>query len=360
MKHILLFLFLSLILLSGCSPRINTDAMKQNRYDFNSAVIRSWDEQMLLNLVRMRYRDNPLFLEVGNVVASQSTKISGSLGGEVDFAPQNTGAAVVGAGREITLAPTVTYAPLQGEDFAKRMLSPIPPSTIFLLSQSGWSLERLLLCCVQTMNDVPNAVSASGPTPDFVPTYESFRDLSNAFRIVQRANGLQLTMNKDGQSLLLTFRNTGAPNVDSAVSAIRTILRLSTDDSIYIVSPNSIRNSGNEIALTGRSLLSVMYFLSQSVHVPEAHEKMGIVTVTRDEKGNRFNWDAVIGNVMTVHSSAAPPELAAVKIPYRGAWFYIADTDLTSKTTFTLLSFLFNLQAANKSGADPVLTYPVR
>lgn len=42
------------------------------------------------------------------------------------------------------------------------------------------------------------------------------------------------------------------------------------------------------------------------------------------------------------------------------AWFYIADNDLNSKTTFTLLSFLFNLQAANKSGANPVLTYPVR
>ncbi|MCC6395788.1 MAG: hypothetical protein IT282_02140, partial [Bacteroidetes bacterium] len=59
-------------------------------------------------------------------------------------------------------------------------------------------------------------------------------------------------------------------------------------------------------------------------------------------------------------TSNTEPRDAAVKVEYRDAWFYIADNDLNSKTTFTLLSFLFNLQAANKSGANPVLTYPVR
>jgi hypothetical protein len=60
----------------------------------------------------------------------------------------------------------VTYTPLTGEDFATRMLSPIPLDSIMLFDQSGWSVERLLLVAVQRVNDVLNPHTASGPTPE--------------------------------------------------------------------------------------------------------------------------------------------------------------------------------------------------
>jgi hypothetical protein len=47
------------------------------------------------------------------------------------------------------------------------------------------------------------------------------------------------------------------------------------------------------------------------------------------------------------------PDLALVAIPYRGQWFYLADNDLESKSTFMLLTQLFHLQAeaAKAAGA---------
>ena len=40
---------------------------------------------------------------------------------------------------------------------------------------------------------------------------------------------------------------------------------------------------------------------------------------------------------------------------YRGKWFYIADDDLTSQSTFSLLSQLFSLQAGQVKMAVPLL-----
>jgi hypothetical protein len=44
---------------------------------------------------------------------------------------------------------------------------------------------------------------------------------------------------------------------------------------------------------------------------------------------------------------------------HRGHWFYIADDDETSKSTFTLLNQLFALQSGDVEETKPVLTLPV-
>jgi hypothetical protein len=51
--------------------------------------------------------------------------------------------------------------------------------------------------------------------------------------------------------------------------------------------------------------------------------------------------------------------MAFVAIPYRGNWFYLADNDLDSKSTFMLLMQLFRLQAGSAKSIGPTLTIPV-
>jgi hypothetical protein len=58
--------------------------------------------------------------------------------------------------------------------------------------------------------------------------------------------------------------------------------------------------------------------------------------------------------------SSDEPKDAAVKIPYRGHWFWIADNDLSSKTTFNLLTYLFSLKAGSQDLRQPLLTLGVR
>ena len=51
-----------------------------------------------------------------------------------------------------------------------------------------------------------------------------------------------------------------------------------------------------------RSLLGVLYFLSQSVELPAPDVQAGLVTVTEDDDGQPFDWSKVTGKVMTIHS----------------------------------------------------------
>ncbi len=69
---------LLLALLPGCATRIGPSTIPAARFDYNEKIARSQNDQLLLNLVRLRYRDTPVFLDVGSVIAQYS--LSGSAG----------------------------------------------------------------------------------------------------------------------------------------------------------------------------------------------------------------------------------------------------------------------------------------
>ncbi len=346
--------------LAGCAADIVERAVHNDRMNFNEAIVQSWNEQLLLNLVRLRYRDNPLFLEMGGVIAGYSLRGSAVLGGGTTFQSPLTGDWRLNLGGEYTTSPTLTYFPLQGEDFATRLLSPISPSMILFLSQSGWSVERLFTLCVQQANEVPNAVSASGPTPDLAPEYERSHQVFEAMRTLQKKGLIEGALDKDGKTVLLYIRNNANGSTDPAAVKVRELLDLDPNAPMYRLVPSYVREGKDEIAVMGRSILSVMFFLSQAVEVPATHASQGKVTVTMRSDGTPFDWSQVMGRVFRVQVSPTEPDNAYVRVYYRDHWFYIADSDLNTKTTFSLLTYLFNLKAAGKGGQEPLLSYPIR
>lgn len=74
----------------------------------------------------------------------------------------------------------------------------------------------------------------------------------------------------------------------------------------------------------------------------------GLVTVTLDDDGQPFDWSKVTGKVMRIHAQEHCPRNAYVAVEYRGWWYYIADNDQSSKSTFSLLNILYSLQSANR------------
>jgi len=62
---------------------------------------------------------------------------------------------------------------------------------------------------------------------------------------------------------------------------------------------------------------------------------------------------------MRIRSSNGRPAAGSVSVEYRGHWFYIDDSDLSSKSTFSLLGQLFALQAGGGKAISPVLTLPI-
>src|SRR5206468_12814895 len=182
--------------------------------------------------------------------------------------------------------------PLSGEDFATRMLSPIPLDSIMLFEQSGWSAERLLLVAVQRVNDLFNAPTASGPTPERKPDYAAFADFAERVERLRLAGlvGLNWEMREHetqppGRNPRIWVRPPADPSSPLAadVAAVRRYLGLQPGKDEFTLTAFPFKRQPTEVGLRCRSLLGVLYFLSGSVEPPASDVEAGLVTVTEDE-----------------------------------------------------------------------------
>ena len=71
-------------LLASCTA-IGPRTVARDRFDYINALSESWKRQMLLNLVKLRYMDALVFLEVSSVVAQYvlETELEGGLSWDV-------------------------------------------------------------------------------------------------------------------------------------------------------------------------------------------------------------------------------------------------------------------------------------
>ena len=347
---------------TSCATRMGPRTIPSARFNYNETIARSLNEQLLLNLVRLRYRDTPLFIDVGTVVAQYSFSGRASASPIVNIEGKDQTEYGFGVSGSYSERPTITYEPLKGEEFAQRLLTPIAPVTLILLSQSGWSIERLLLCCVQRINDLKNAPSATGPTPSYLPENKDFRELAGLLRKLQMADVLNFRVTYKEEQRAMFFHLLRPSPEDpwkTEIEVVRKLLALSDRHELFRITSESLGRESDEIAVSGRSLLGVLFFLSQTVEPPQAHQDQGLVTVVIGSEGEPFDWATVTGGLLRVRSQDGPPANAFVRINYRGHWFHIDDRDLHSKATFNLLTYLFSLQAARGKGVSPLLTVPV-
>jgi len=346
-----LTLLIICIALAGCMSAGPT-LVSGSRTDYNVVLRQADDQQMLLNLVRLRYRDQAMFLEVSALNTQFS--ISNEVNANTEL---GQGDSFLGLGGKIVAqeTPTVSYTPLKGADFVQRVLTPISLDTLFLLDTAGWSSDRLLRLLVDKMNDVGNAQGANGPTPALAPAYEEFKRLSFLLRQL-RMDGLYTDAIFNNQPVLV-FEPEALDHAQ--YQEFTRILGLNPTKLVFPVTVAARSGGNNSIYLRFRSLVGVMYFLSQSVQVPEEDVVAGRVTVTRDAAGQPFDWQRVTEGILTIRSSTEPPDNASVAINYRNSWFYIDDSDLDSKSTFSLLGQVYQLQAGDAKSVAPVLTLPV-
>jgi hypothetical protein len=148
------------ILLAVCSS-IGPGTVPHDRIDYGSSIDNSWKEQTLLNIVKLRYADIPIFLEVAQVIAGYQLQsaVTGSftLGDfTASLIDRLTAAGTASAGSTYTDRPTVIYQPLTGVDFLKRLMTPIPPSSVLFMLQSGYSAERIMPIMLDSINGINN------------------------------------------------------------------------------------------------------------------------------------------------------------------------------------------------------------
>lgn len=169
---------------AGCSYIMPPQKIPMDRGNYLDAVATSWKEQLLSNLVRLRYGDTLTSLEMTNVITSYELAAGLSAGYPVAWHPlhgttgfRNT--VSVGGTVAYSDKPAITYVPTRGDALAKTMIEPLDPSRMLKSLQTGWYAGYIFSCCIESINHLRNR-SPSGDFPGdrgFYNLYQLFDEL---------------------------------------------------------------------------------------------------------------------------------------------------------------------------------------
>lgn len=349
------------LLLGGCAS-IGPRAIAVNRPAYNLAVQQTNDQELLLNLVRLLYRDTLYFTTVERVAASMDFNQSYNLGSVFSRSRPSLGRQTLNRslslGSTVSLndRPTVFYAPIEGERFVRQMMTPMNPQLLLMLVKSGWSIDRVFLVAVQDMNGLKNAPTAAGLRPSREPEFRAFQEAARLLRALQREQLLELATVpvSGGQGLELRFVRTAAERPETA--RLRELLGLAAGQDRFRIVTGVEAPDPNTIAITTRPLLSALSYVAQGIEAPLPHLLAGMVRRTVRADQSPFDWSELLHDVFQVHSSAEEPAEASVVIFYRGYYFFIPDSDLETKSTFVLLTQLMALHSAPPQ-SGPVMSF---
>ena len=170
-----IFVLAIAVTVSGCAS-ISGGVLRDSREQFNETAQTTNAEQLLHNIVRLRYGSSTYFLEISTV--STSATMAGSLG-----LAGNTASAAVGLSPNLVISPSLSYSqtpsyvfqPLTGEKLGRQLLRPVDMRTLALLRTAGWDLREILLVLVDSINGISNAPAATQFAPETVPENMEFR-----------------------------------------------------------------------------------------------------------------------------------------------------------------------------------------
>lgn len=340
----------------GCAG-VGPHTVSRDRFDYTSAISDSWKAQMLVNMVKMRYGDTPTFLDVASVINQYSVEsmvdLRLSWADPVTSAMTNTQSAG-GAVRYID-RPTITYSPLQGEKFARSLMTPIPPAAILSLIQANYPVDLVLRLCVHSVNGIRNRYGGSARArpadPAFYPLLEKLRTLQASGAI-----GLRVQKTNEKDATLVTIRGKLDAATDEDSLAVRKMLGLDLAAQDFTIAYAAVAKNDRELAILSRSVLEIIVDLASYIDVPAVHVEEMRVNATHLEEASS---GSAVSPLIRIHSSREKPADAFAAVPYRGYWFFIDDRDLPSKRMFSFLMFVFTLveKTDGKEGA-PIVTIP--
>ena len=340
------------LLCAACATSLGPQTIPRDRIDYGSAIARAGQEQMLTNLVKLRYADAPVFLEVSSIINQYALEGLVSAGASFPGATDRDSYTVGGTAR-FADRPTITYALLSGERFIKSLLTPVRPETVFSLVQTGWPIDLVFQHAVRAVNGIHNRsrtpLLAREPDPEFASLVAALRRIQAADAI-----GLRVEDQQEPGKLLLVFRSARVtPEVLADVRLVRETLGLKADADTFRLSFGSVPQTDQDVALLTRSMFEMMTELAATIEVPDRDIAEQRVTPTNRAQSE---GESALGPLLRIRSSEARPDESFVAVPYRDHWFWIDDRDFGSKRAFTFLTLLFELAQSGLVPTAPLVT----
>jgi hypothetical protein len=338
--------------LSGCAS-IGPPTVARDRFDYITAISDSWRAQTLLNMVKLRYGDAPVFLDVASVITQ--TGVTGLVGvtGSWWQHPFSSFAGVTAQGT-YGEKPTVTYLPMSGEKFARSLMTPIPPAAILNFLQGGYPVDLVLRLTVHSINGIRSrfgvGARAREADPEFYSLVEKLRNIQQSGEI-----GLRVKKTGDQTASFIVFGKKTTPAIEADRIDVRKLLGLDPQSNEFSVVYGSVAANDKEIAILTRSMLEILSDLASYIDVPatDVEQKRTFPSLAPE-----FSNGAPLPPLMRILSSPQKPDDSFAAVPYRQEWYWIDDKDFASKKLFSFIMFLFTLTDTGDKQGAPIITVP--
>lgn len=406
--------------LAGCrgmGPR----TIASDRIAYNDAIATSWKQQILLNIVRVRYGDMAEFIDVGAINNSYelSRTTQGNFGAGLlphNFVDNNLAFGWTGS-RSVSDRPSIEYKPQTGPEFTRNLINPIAPTLILSLIEGGTSADTVMDLAVESIHGIRNRQVGGG---EVKAEHDDFTPLLTALRIAHAEGDISFRFQpgddeRKTSDAFLTFHDTDPKK--GAVGVVRQKLEVQDPKVRELKVVFGTRPGGKgkdkkekaknkekdkekdkgelkkeekaEIALQARTALRVVVAFEKDIEKEKEAEKKlekekdmpelalqtrSVLRVMRSLSeyvqvpvshltDGRAPILAGVGTDprphLTVYSSCKKPCDSFAAIHYHGHWFWIEHNDDRSKRTISYLRTFLALADTGERVPGPVRTIRV-
>ena len=389
---------------AGC---MGSWTLRGTRLHYNESFSHTSSQELLLNIVRMRYGETPTFLDLPTINNATEAAVIGT-GAQPEATPLQ---GVFDGDFLLRDEPTLSYQPRRGGNLAESLTKPLK-AEMMLDIPPGNDSRTFLLAFIDSINGLRNSPTATSLVSRALQPNDDFRHAVDLFMGLQNRGVLKLrvaTRDEETQSPVTDAEVMGADAVVAAkagyiyqtsdeqvtllkrskllVMAIKPeelgtadltgltdlfqlvpgrtnyVIRSQEDveidlnvDSAAAEPPSGPRE---ELAMNVRSGYQVLAFLSKSVDVPASHVRRGSVQMFQTLDCRPFDARQLTSGLFRVHVQKHKPLRSDLAVHYRHHWFYIPEDDVQSRATLSLVKFIIDVNSQSGS-AGPILTLPLR
>ncbi len=353
--------FSALIFILGSCASIGPKHIDLDRANYNDIIWQTDLEQLLKNIVRLRYIETSSYFQVTNVTASSSLvqSVSGQLVGppsSLSYYPQWS----AGPQMVYTDSPTISYAPIGNAAFVASLEKPVNFNYFILLTHGARygfdDLAKVMLSRIGPLANSPSATSLSVyELPDYKPFYR-FVDLVEKMLTTRaiipkpiyfnETLGIMLRFQqKNSANALLLKKMVGVPaNSENIIIMPEGEAVIVQEKNGQLVVPPIPNKLSNVVYAQTRSINAMLTFLSHAVHVPHPDIKAHMTLEGHYPDNTVFNWNPLMKGVLTIHcANFEPMENVMIKTYVNHHWFYIKASDVDSKMTLYLVIKLIEI-----------------
>ena len=332
---------------------VGPESITAGRGVYSEVITRTDDEQILNAIVRLRYDESFGMMSVASVTAnlSFSARAGANIGvGDSDNYAGNL--VPLSAGIAYEENPTISYVPLSGEEFMRRMVSPVPLNQWLLLGRLSKHPGHMLDLASTRVNGLRNPLlGKEPPSPEFARLVKLYDQL-------RRVGVIDVVQPSDVEShgnyawYIHGYGNTHSDGVRELLDLLG--IKVKPDGSPILVPVRvAVSPSATDAHVQTRSAYDVLQVFGAGIELPQAHLQAGLVeeVIWAVPKERR---------IITIRTSEKRPDDAVVAIFFRDRWFYVDSTDTKSKRAFSFLRTFIGMRLADPGASQqgPVLTVP--